>query len=89
MRHTLRRPSGQIIISLPETDRLQEGDTVQCVRCGRHGLPGQVSGWDMLQNGPLLCHQHCPLNEAQGLTHQQLIDNLENGRPASWRPIRK
>lgn len=82
------RESGYLVVMDPGSDKpILETATVQCVHCGGHWVPqpgsGRVRGFCGRCNGPICgpCCQSCVPTE-------QLLENLERGRPLDYRPIR-
>lgn len=81
------RQAGEITIADPGSDKpLLVVATMMCCHCGRH-IPyrpgsGVVRGWCQRCNG-MTCGPQC---EACRPT-EQLLENLEKGRPADYRPI--
>lgn len=88
MPHTLNtREAGRIVVADPGADKaLLEAGTVQCVHCGGHFVrrpgSGTVRGFCMNCNG-FVCGPGC---EACVPT-EQLLENIEAGRPLAFRPI--
>lgn len=78
---------GVIIIADPGSDRpLLETKTLQCVHCGGHWIPlpgsGRVRGFCQRCMGPV-CGPGC----AECIPEEQMLENIEKGRPADYRPI--
>jgi hypothetical protein len=78
---------GLITISDPGADKpLREIKTVQCVHCGGHWIPqpgsGRMRGWCQNCNG-FVCGPQC----AECVHVEQMLDNIENGRPLNYKPI--
>lgn len=78
---------GVIIIADPGSDRpLLETKTLQCVHCGGHWIPlpgsGRVRGFCQRCMGPV-CGPGC----AECIPEEQMLENIEKGRPADCRPI--
>jgi hypothetical protein len=81
------RESGLIIVSDPAADRPQaEIPTVQCVHCGGHFVvepgSGKTRGFCTRCRGPV-CGPKC----AACVPAEQLLENIERGRPLDYRPI--
>lgn len=82
------RESGTIIVAGPNFEGpVLEAGTVQCVHCGRHWIrrPGSgiIRGWCMRCNGPI-CGPQCE----ECVPQEQQIENIEQGRPLKFRPVR-
>ena len=81
------RESGLMTLLDPGADRpIQEIPTLQCVHCGGH-FPvqpgsGKVRGFCMRCRGPV-CGPKC----AECVPTEQLLENIEHGRPLDFRPI--
>lgn len=81
------RDAGLIIVSDPGADKpILEIGTVQCVHCGCH-YPvrpgsGKIRGFCMRCNGPI-CGPGC----AECVPTEQMLENIEKGRPLNYRPI--
>lgn len=82
-----RTEFGRIVISDPGADRpLLEVGTLQCCHCGKHWVPrpgsGTVRGFCRNCMAPVCgpgCKECVPL--------EQMLDNLERGRPEDFRPV--
>lgn len=82
-----RREAGLITISDPGSDKpLLEAATIQCVHCGRHWVPqpgsGRTRGFCMRCNG-FICGPECQ----ECIPVEQMLENIEQGRPLNYRPI--
>ena len=82
-----KREHGRIIVCDPGSDKpILEVATLQCCHCGGHWFPqpgsGRVRGFCTRCMGPI-CGPGC----AECVPEEQLLENLEKGRPANWRPI--
>ena len=79
---------GRIIIVDPGMDRaVAEIGTAQCVHCSGH-FPiqpgsGKIRGFCLRCNGPI-CGPKC----AKCVPVEQMLENIEHGRPLNFRPIR-
>lgn len=84
---SLRRQAGELTIIDPGSDKpIVEVATVQCVHCGGHYVPrpgsGIVRGFCFRCNGPICgpgCKDCVPVD--------QLLENIEQGRPDDFRPV--
>lgn len=79
--------AGLITVSDPGADRpIAEAKTLQCAHCGGHWVPrpgsGRVRGWCQNCQGPV-CGPGC----AACVPEEQLLENIEAGRPLDFRPI--
>lgn len=82
-----KRESGLVTLSDPGSDKpLAEIATLQCAHCGGHWIPapgsGRVRGWCQRCAGPV-CGPGC----AECVPAEQLLENIEHGRPLEFRPI--
>lgn len=82
-----RREAGQLVILDPGADKpLLEAATLQCVHCGGHWIvvPGskRVRGYCMNCNGPI-CGPDCQTC----VPVEQLLENMERGKPPTFRRI--
>lgn len=82
-----RTENGVIVVCDPGADRpLLEVATVQCVHCSGHWVPrpgsGIERGWCMNCAGPV-CGRGC----AACVPLDQMLSNIEKGRPADFRPV--
>lgn len=82
-----RREAGTIIISDPGSDKpILEVATIQCVHCGRHWVPspgsGRTRGFCMNCSG-YICGPDCQ----NCVPTEQMLENIEAGRPLDYRPI--
>lgn len=85
---SLRHDDGYVIVADPGSDKpIMEAKTLQCVHCGGHWIPrpgsGTVRGFCMNCNGPI-CGPGC----AACIPTEQLLENIEAGRPLDFKPIR-
>ncbi len=80
------RESGTVIVADPN-GAISEAATRQCVHCGRHWIhrPGSrtIRGYCMSCNGPF-CGPQCE----ECVPQEQQIENLEQGLPMDFRPVR-
>lgn len=81
------RESGLITVTAPDRDRpLAELPTLRCVHCGGHWAPrpgsGTVRGFCQNCMGPV-CGPGC----AACIPAEQLLENIEAGRPIVERPV--
>lgn len=82
-----KNEAGVITISDPGADKpLLIVKTLQCVHCGGHWVPqpgsGRIRGYCTQCAGPV-CGPGC----AECVPMEQLLENMEQGRPENWRPI--
>jgi hypothetical protein len=78
------RPEGMWEVSDPELGTLR-GESAQCRHCGGH-FPlqpgsGKIRGWCWTCNGPI-CGPGC----AECIPTELLLENIEKGRPLSYKP---
>lgn len=78
---------GLIVVADPGSDKpILETKTLQCCHCGGHWYPqpgsGRIRGWCQRCNGPV-CGPGC----ADCIPTEQLLENMEKGRPLDFRPI--
>jgi hypothetical protein len=70
----------------PDTGTVR-GETQQCVHCGAHWIvsPGsmRIRGY-CVSCGGHFCGPQCAVCVPQ----EQMLENLEHGRPLTWRPTR-
>lgn len=81
------REAGLITVFSPDKDRpILETPTLQCVHCGRHWQvrpgSGKTRGFCSNCNGPV-CGPSC----AKCVPQEQMLDNIESGLAAHFRPI--
>lgn len=81
------RENGMIVIADPGRDKpIWECKTLQCVHCGGHWIAspgsGKIRGFCMRCNGPI-CGPGC----AECVPVEQMLENIEAGRPLGFRPI--
>lgn len=81
------REAGLIIVTDPGRDRpISETPTLQCVHCGGHFTlqpgSGRIRGYCPRCRGPI-CGPGC----AECVPVEQLLENIERGRPERFRPI--
>ena len=83
-RHTTLRPQGWLFGTFPD-GRTVEFETVQCVHCGGAFVlqpgSGKIRGWCHNCNG-FVCGPGC----AACVPTEQLLENLEAGKPALHKP---
>lgn len=82
-----KREYGRVTLTDPGSDRpLLEAATLQCCHCGGHFAPrpgsGTVRGFCTRCMGPV-CGPGC----AECVPAEQLLTNLETGKPLDHRPI--
>lgn len=79
--------AGEVAISDPGADKpLFQGGTIQCCHCGGQWVPKPGSGIErgFCQNcNGFVCGPGC----AACVNVEQLLDNIEKGRPLDFRPI--
>jgi hypothetical protein len=83
----LAKEAGLVTLIDPGADRpLLEVGTLQCVHCGGHWVPqpgsGRVRGFCQNCMGPV-CGPGC----AACVPTEQLLENIEKGRPLDFRPV--
>lgn len=80
------REAGRVVLVDPGSDTLVEFGTLQCVHCGHHFMSepgsGNVRGFCMNCAGPV-CGPGC----VACVPVEQLLENLEAGRPADFRRV--
>jgi hypothetical protein len=81
------KEAGRIIVTDPGSDKpLAEVGTLQCCHCGGHWIPqpgsGRVRGFCQNCNG-FVCGPGC----AACVPAEQLLENIEKGRPLDFKPI--
>ena len=86
--HTRARPNSVIIEFLPDGKEVHT-DMVRCVHCQRHEKwvvgSGKKHGWCKPCGG-----MTCGTKQCQVCVHwEQVLDNIESGRPRHYQPIRK
>lgn len=84
----MSREAGYVAIVDPGSDKpILEARTLQCVHCGGHWVPrpgsGIERGFCTRCNGPV-CGRGC----AECVPAEQMLENIEQGRPLDFRPIR-
>lgn len=82
------REAGTITICDPGSDKpILEASTLQCCHCGRHWVPrpgsGNTRGFCFKCNRPV-CGPKC----AECVPIEQLLENIEAGRPDEYTPTR-
>ena len=82
-----RTENGIVTLTDPGADRpILEVATVRCCHCGGHWVPksgsGIERGWCQNCAGPV-CSKAC----AKCVPWEQMLSNIEAGRPADYRPI--
>lgn len=84
----MSKSAGELTILDPGSDKpLLVTSTLQCVHCGQHWTPqpgsGKVRGFCRNCMGPV-CGPGC----AECVPQEQLVENLEAGRPLDFKPTR-
>lgn len=87
MANLRRTEHGLVTISDPGSDKpILEAGTLRCCHCGQHWVPkpgsGRVRGWCMNHAAPV-CGPGC----AECVDVEQLLENIERGRPLDFRPV--
>jgi len=84
-KRTTLRPHGWLFGFGPD-GQTAEYETVKCVHCGGHFVlqpgSGRLRGWCVNCNG-MICGPDC----VECVPEEQLLLNLEAGRPADYKPI--
>lgn len=81
------RDAGQVVYVDPGADKpLLEVGTLCCMHCGAHWIPepgsGRIRGYCQLCCGPV-CGPGC----AKCVPMEQMLENIEKGRPEDYRPV--
>lgn len=83
MRSRFRGQAGVLVFSSIEDDGKAEIATLKCVHCGGHfPLDPKTKHWCARCAG-YVCSAGC----VDAVPEQQMLENIEKGRPENWQPV--
>lgn len=84
------KDAGYVFITNRETGKTVENSTLQCGHCGKHWQvvkgSGRKRGFCTICMKPT-CGPNCLVGTKACVPQEQLVSNIEQGRPFDFRPI--